>query len=193
MINKLKYIKEVFEKHKYHLKENDTKDLEVQLKRKPITLYLMAIDFLNNYNVAITYPHVQNLIKINIRIRNIIRELISALEEAVRVEYLDKNLTDIANYDEYQKFLRKSFTKIIKDLNLKDKFNSIRWIRNNVSHLSYPLIYQDLEKIIKKLKSLKTLNFVENQTIDLCLRKIAKANDNLKIPNITKILSNFCH
>ena len=173
---KIDFLSKSFKENNYTLTENDIKDLRIQLDRKTIQLYLKTIDAikLNNKKI-LTYQNVAGMIKADIIIRNEIRDLITPLEEAIRAKYIDKNLEldDISKFFKIAKSGNEEyyFSNIIddlkiKDVNEKDLYEKIGKIRNKVSHLVYPMIFNYFGTLLIELEKIKKLDFVKNSTVD---------------------------
>jgi len=176
---KIKFLCKNFKDNNYILSEKDIADLIIQLNRKPIQLYLKTIDVIKlNNKQSLTYENVSQMIKDDIKIRNQIRNLTTSLEEAIRVEYIDQNL----KLDDVDKFLKISqdksnvyyFYNIINNLNKneKDLYEIIKNIRNKVSHLTYPMIFDYFKDLLIELENIKKLDFVNNKTVDSYIKKI---------------------
>jgi len=127
--------------------------LRIQLNRKPIQLYLKAINVIKlNKKQLITYKNVSQIIKDDIKIRN-----------NIRLEYIDKTI-ELAD-------LYKILYFVINELK-KEIYHEVREIRNDVSHIPYLMIFGSLEDILIKLNNIKSIDFVINETFDICIKKI---------------------
>jgi len=173
---KINFLSKNFKDNNYILSEKDIADLIIQLNRKPIQLYLKTIDVIKlNNKQSLTYENVSQMIKDDIKIRNNIRNIITPFEEAIRLEYIDKiiELGNIQKYLEFSKYSPKNPTlpSIINELK-KEIYHEVRKIRNDVSHLSYPMIFGDLENILIKLNNIKNIDFVNEKTLNICIEKV---------------------
>ncbi|MGL6125391.1 MAG: hypothetical protein ACRC1F_02815 [Metamycoplasmataceae bacterium] len=185
MNSKIKYLNNSFLQHKYHLNEMDIVDLEKQLVRKPIQIYLMAIEWLAKKEYPISYNNVKKLIKTDIKIRNDVRNIITSLEESIRVIYLDNQINEDSfyNFKEFQNKSKKSLNYIIdKDLKnsntseVVSRFNKIRKIRNMVGHLAYLVIFDKIDIVLKELNDIRNLKNIDKEVFDSYIDSI---NNNL--------------
>ena len=148
---------------------------------KPVQLYLIAIDWLKDHQKNINYRGVEKLIKDDIKIRDKVRKIITPLEEHIRARYCaDKNDPEfnIVNSAKFKNLYKKhKLNDIISTYTRnpdKQYFRKIQYIRNNVNHLSYPLLFQDFDEILQGLDQIKKLEFVDNNKIIKLIQKIKK-------------------
>ncbi len=171
MDKKIQYLKNLFSQNDYELNFDDIKDLKIQLKRKPMQIYLLAIKWLVKKELLVTYENVREIIKNDIKIRNNIRNIITSLEESIRVQYLD---TEVQAYDDFDQFYKKSkdnFRDILTKIDKLD-LDYVRELRNDVNHLVYFLIFDKLNDAINKLKNLREWEHINTWVLDKYLDSI---------------------
>jgi site-specific DNA-cytosine methylase len=184
---KIDFLTKSFKDNNYILSEIDIKDLKTQLYRKPVQLYFKTIDAIKlNDKKRLTYENVAGMIKADIKIRNKIRDLITSLEEAIRVKYIDKNL-ELYEIDKFFEIAQSPNSKYyfsniiddlkIKDVNEKDLYDKISKIRNKVSHLVYPMIFNYFGTLLIRLEEIKELDFVNNTIVDSYIKNINKISE----------------
>ena len=178
---KISLLKEVFKKHNYNLNVKDFKDLKRRLISKPIQLYLLVIKLLEKNNAKINYQNVKNLIILDIRIRDNVKKVITALEESIWVQYIDSKI-DFNDYEKLKKLSSKNIIlyNVINQLE-KNDLHLIREIRNDVNHIVYPIIFNKFEKLIQQILKLKNIDFIENRIINALLIKIYQAKKDLEL------------
>ena len=171
MDKKIQYLKKLFSQNDYELNFDDIQELKIQLKRKPMQIYLLTIKWLVKKELLVTYENVREIIKNDIKIRNNIRNIITSLEESIRVQYLD---TEVQAYDDFDQFYKKSkdnFHDILNKIGKLD-LDCVRQLRNDVNHLVYFLIFDKLDDAINKLKSLRKWEHVNTWVLDKYLDSI---------------------
>ena len=178
---KISLLKEVFKKHNHNLNVQDLKDLKRRLISKPIQLYLLVIELLKKINAKINYQNVKNLIILDIRIRDNVKKIITALEESIWVQYIDSKI-DFNDYEKLKKLSSKNINlyDVIKQLE-KNYLHLIREIRNDVNHIVYPILFNKFEKLIQQILKLKNIDFIENRIINALLIKIYQAKKDLEL------------
>lgn len=178
MNNKIKYLKKVFLNNNYELSDLDVLDLEIQLQRKPIQIYLMAIEWLIKNKYSITYQNVKELIKIDIKIRNNIRNIITSLEESIRVIYIDMKADDYSDLSKFNIESKETLNNVIKTLEKNDYseitplLNDIRNIRNDVSHLVYFLIFEKLDDTLIKMNNIRKIKHIDKKVFNKYIKSI---------------------
>ena len=164
--------------NKYLLTNDEKEDLKYRLKTKSYYLYKLAIEFLEKNNIKANYQNVSNLIKLEIKIRNDVRNLITAFEEAIYNKYIsyleEKNLN--INLKEISKI---QLNKIINEKLKIPILNKIRHIRNDVSHITYFIIYEKIEDLISDLKEIKNIDFINEKNINILISKIKNEKNKL--------------
>lgn len=172
MEQKIEYIKKAFLNKGYQLNAKDLEDLNMQIKRKPPIIYIKSIEFLQESSIEITYNNVKNFIKKNIKIRDLVKSVVSGIEESFRTSLIKYDAT----YDEYVSIKNKNFGSLIKNSKHPETeiLLQIKNIRNNVSHLSYPIIEDNLTNIIETLLKSKEIDFIEDNRIDNIVEEIKK-------------------
>ena len=190
--NKIAFLKQEFKKYNYNLSLQDKEDLKRRLISKPVQLYLLGIEFLKKCKAPISYANVKKLIIIDIRVRDNIKKVITSLEEALLVKYIDSKY-ELYDLEVFRKLKSsKNLSDIIKELkNKSNNLDQIRKIRNDVNHLVYPIIFNKFEQIIGAIKNLKQINFVENKIIDILLTKIFQVNDDIQLECVSKLFKNL--
>lgn len=176
MKNSVNLIKKIFKENNYILSDEDIKNLIVQLERKPPNLYKLGIEVLNNKKIIVNYKNLVKLIKLDIRIRDNLKKIISPLEESIRTTYICYKNISINENKEFFKNNEKNFSSIIEEIfggHINKKLlEDIRDIRNLVSHLTYPIIYNKIDDILSKLERIKKIEFVDEKTIEIYIEKI---------------------
>ena len=163
---KIKFLEEELKKYNYTLEEEEIQDLKYRLNSKPVQLYLRVIKCLYKNNEEINYKNIKKLIKLDIRIRDNIRKVITALEECIRVKYIDQKEIGFNNFDDFDKAMKENLCKVINNIkNLDEKkqnlLHKIRVLRNEISHIVYPIISDKFIRIINDIKSLEVIDFVK--------------------------------
>ena len=171
MEKKIQYLKNTFSQNDYELIDDDIKDLKIQLKRKPIQIYLLAIKWLIKKELLVTYENVREIIKNDIKIRNNIRDIITSLEESIRVQYLDITIDSYDDFDQFYQKSKSSFHDVLTKINKLD-LDDVRKLRNDVNHLVYFLIFNKLDDAINKLKKLRNWRHVNQWVLDKYLDSI---------------------
>ncbi|AHK22651.1 hypothetical protein X271_00551 [Candidatus Hepatoplasma crinochetorum Av] len=189
---KIKFLKQEFSKNNYVLLKDDIKDLKIQLERKPVQLYNLAIKFLLKNNEKINYENISKIIIIDIRIRDNLKKIITSLEEYIRVKYIDFKKIEFNN-NLIKKIYTENLAKMIQELKV-DEYNIIREIRNKVNHIVYPIIFEEFKNIFNNLIKIRNLDFINKNTFDKYLRSILNTNYNININfinNSFKKLKNY--
>ena len=184
---KISLLKQTFKEHNYILNVKDLKDLKRRLISKPIQLYLLVIELLKKINAEINYQNVKNLIILDIRIRDNVKKVITALEESIWVQYIDSKI-EFNDYEKLKKLSSKNINlhSVINQLE-KNDLHLIREIRNDVNHIVYPIIFNKFEKLIQEILKLKNIDFIENRIINILLVKIYQAKNNLELKFIDNL------
>lgn len=173
---KIDYLKEGFQKEGYNLSAEDIKDLEKQLTRKCVLLYCLSIEYCKQEKIPITYENISELIKVNIRIRNELRNLVTSLEEMLRAKYCDLENGKFIDEEKIEKFNKLTFNKILKKIYSKEDgkdWHEIREMRNDVSHISYPILNSKIYEYITSLNKISDKENVDKETIDNYIKRIS--------------------
>ena len=171
MEKKIQYLKNEFSQNYYELTDDDIKDLKIQLKRKPIQIYLLAIKWLIKKELLVTYENVRKIIKNDIKIRNNIRNIITSLEESIRVQYLDITIDSYDNFDQFYQKSKLGFRDVLSKINKLD-LDDVRKLRNDVNHLVYFMIFNQLDDAINKLNKFRDWEHVNQWVLDKYLESI---------------------
>lgn len=173
---KIKFIIEKYKDYSLVLSDEEILDFEKQLKRKPIQLYVRTIDWMIKNKIEVNYKNISSLIKINITIRNKLRKLVTSLEESIRSQFLDRENISYDDVKSFEKIFHTYFKKIndsnVWSKNEKKLFEKIRGIRNDVSHIGYPIIFNKIESYIESLRELKKLSFIDNTEVENYISEI---------------------
>ena len=185
--SKILFLEKIFKNYNYNLNFENIKDLKRRLISKPVQIYLLAIEFLKKNKTKINYKNVKNLIILDIRIRDNIKKVITAIEEAIWVQLIDQKI-QFEDFNRLKIFNNKNdkLYEIINKLK-QEELHLIRKIRNSVNHLVYPILFNKFEKIIKEIQKFKNIDFIENKIIDKLLTKIWQTNDDIKLKCINDL------
>ena len=170
----------LFSENDYILTRDNINDLEHRLTTKPYSLYYLAIDFCKKRNQSINYNEIRDLIRLDIRIRDNVKKVIAAFEEHIWCEYVGKLEENGEVINISKQMSKTSLRKIIKQTK-NPLFTPIRLIRDDVSHLTYFLIYGKFDALINGLKEIKKIDFIKNSSINKLIDNITCLSDNLSI------------
>lgn len=187
--DKIDFLKEKFIAKEYKLNNDDINDLVIQLERKPIQLYVLAIKLINKNKEKLNYENVKNLIKIDIRIRDNLKKIITSLEENIRNKYIDDKKIKFSNTSKIKDIYKEEFWKIIEELKIK-KFHLIREIRNKINHITYPLIFEEFNQIYNKLLEIRKLKIINQKIFNKYLSSILNVNKNINLELVNNIFRN---
>ena len=193
---KINFLEEELKKYNYILEEEEIQDLKYRLNSKPVQLYLRVIECLYKNNEEINYKNIKKLIKLDIRIRDNIRKVITALEECIRVKYIDQKGIGFNNFDDFDKAMKENLCKVINNIkNLDEKeqnlLHKIRVLRNKTSHIVYPIISDEFIRIINDIKSLEVIDFVKKRVIHTLLKIIYGSNNKIELIFFYKLIRQY--
>lgn len=169
-IEKIKIIKNEFAIYNYVLSEDDLSDLNIQLDRKHYLIYLKMIELLRDDDEKITYENVKSKIKQFKLISKEIMHFLIALDEGFRNQLYG----DITNWSELVKKNKMDFYDVIIEEYKEDSKNidAIRKCRNYFAHNNYFGFFNEINDLIESLNYIKKFDWVNNENIDKCIRKI---------------------
>ncbi len=156
---------------------SDEIELERQIKRKGILLFIESMNFLSNINELNKFEDVFNFIKLNKRVNMNLWSFVTAIEENVRTTHFEDKQT--LSWKELSKINHKTrYFDILDSKNDKESnyIDDLRKIRNLVAHINYPVLEGNMPFILNALKNLENVNWIDYEIVEILLERLEKCN-----------------